>query len=180
MLTNILKLIFFGLTAWCPSGWDISPNKSKCLKLVGKFQSWDESETHCKNYGGHLAALTSSQELDFVHKLCGQTVNGCWVGGRGTNSTVGFNWKWSDNASNWNESIFARELSPSNCSHWLCHSNTSVDSCTLVNGTAYVVAERCNSSHAFICMLDIGMPLPNSSGLDCYSLQLYISMHIFG
>ncbi|KAK9267729.1 hypothetical protein L1049_010162 [Liquidambar formosana] len=140
----------------CPSGWVISPNKSKCFGYNGSSQSWDDSETQCKGYGGHLAALTSSQELSFVRNLCGETINGCWVGGRGINSTVGFGWKWSDSTLQWNESIFPGLPSISSCSNLSCRSNNSVDSCTLVtNGKTFLVGERCNMSHAFICMLDI-------------------------
>ncbi|KAK9267353.1 hypothetical protein L1049_009778 [Liquidambar formosana] len=124
----------------------------------------EDSETQCKGYGGHLAALTSSQELSFVRNLCGETINGCWVGGRGINSTVGFGWKWSDSTLQWNESIFPGLPSVSSCSNLSCHSNNSVDSCTSVtNGRTFLVGERCNMSHAFICMLDIVKRLKRSS-----------------
>lgn len=134
----------------CHSGWVISPNKSKCFGFIGSSRSWDESESQCKANGGHLAALTSSQELNFARKLCGENVNGCWVGGR---NAVGFGWKWSDNTSQWNDSIFAGGPSLSNCTNFSCHVNTSVDLCTLVtNRPTIFVGERCNASHAFICM----------------------------
>lgn len=68
--------------AWCPSGWAISPNKSKCFKLIQRFKSWNESENRCMHYGGHLAGLTSSEELSLAQKLCGQAANGCWAGGQ--------------------------------------------------------------------------------------------------
>ncbi|KAJ9141456.1 hypothetical protein P3X46_031994 [Hevea brasiliensis] len=136
--------------AWCRSGWDISPNKNKCLKYLENSLSWVESEALCESYSGHLAALTSSQELSFAKQLCGQIANGCWVGGRSINATFGFNWKWSDNSSYWNKSIFAGVSSDSS------HNNTGADFCTLLNNrTTYLMEERCNQSHAFICMLDV-------------------------
>lgn len=141
----------------CPSGWSISPNKSKCFRYIGSFESWNESETSCvKQYGGHLAALTSYEELSFARKLCGQSVNGCWVGGRGINSSIGFGWKWSDNTSYWNASMFPGLSVLSNCSSLSCRVNASNDLCTLVrNGSASLVSERCNMSRAFLCMLDV-------------------------
>ncbi|KAJ9162705.1 hypothetical protein P3X46_022461 [Hevea brasiliensis] len=142
--------------AWCHSGWDISPNKNKCLKYLENSLSWVESENLCKSYGGHLAALTSSQELSFAKQLCGQIANSCWVGGRDIDSTVGFDWKWSDNSSYWNKSIFAGPSSDSNCTSLPCRNNTGGDFCTLLNnGTTCLMEERCNMSHAFICMLDV-------------------------
>ncbi|KDP32430.1 hypothetical protein JCGZ_13355 [Jatropha curcas] len=140
---------------WCRSGWDISPSKNKCLKYIEKTLSWDESEVLCGSYGGHLAALTSSQELSFGKQLCGQIVNGCWVGGRVVNSSVGFGWKWSDNTSYWNVSIFSGASFDSHCTSLSCH-NITTDFCTMVNnGSIYLVEEQCKKPHAFICMLDV-------------------------
>ncbi|XP_002519359.2 C-type lectin receptor-like tyrosine-protein kinase At1g52310 [Ricinus communis] len=140
---------------WCHSGWDISPNKKKCLKYFEKSKSWDDSEALCASYGGHLAALTSSQELTFAKQLCGQIVDGCWVGERVINSTVGSNWKWFDNTSYWNESILSGASFDSKCTNLSCHNNATAEFCTLVNNrTTHLVDERCNKSHVFICMLD--------------------------
>ncbi|XP_057972597.1 C-type lectin receptor-like tyrosine-protein kinase At1g52310 [Malania oleifera] len=138
----------------CPSGWVTSPDKRKCFGSMRSPQPWDESEAHCKGYGGHLAAVSSFQDLRFSQNLCSANVNGCWVGGRGINSSTGFGWKWSDNASLWNASNFPVVPLHSNCSVASCQSNVSIDLCTLLtNGS--LMAERCNLSHAFICMLDI-------------------------
>ncbi|RVW26546.1 C-type lectin receptor-like tyrosine-protein kinase [Vitis vinifera] len=136
--------------ALCPPDWITGPDKNKCFRYIGNPQSWDVSEAYCKSLGGHLAALTSFQELSSVQNLCGESNNGCWVGGRGVNSTFGAGWKWSDNTSHWNESIFP------NCTNSSCHIKNSVDSCTLVtNGSTFLIGERCNMSHASICMIDI-------------------------
>lgn len=138
--------------ATCPSGWVISPSKTKCFRYISSSQPWDVSESQCKNYGGHLAALKSSQELSFVQNLC-KLGTGCWVGGRGFHSNAGFGWKWSDNTSQWNESNFSGVSSLSNCTNSSCQTNNTVDSCTLV--TNRLTSERCNKSHAYICMLHI-------------------------
>ncbi|XP_058092751.1 C-type lectin receptor-like tyrosine-protein kinase At1g52310 [Magnolia sinica] len=143
-------------SALCPTGWEVGPNKSKCFGYIEKSDSWDGSEATCQGYRGHLAALTSVQELNFAQKLCIDKVNGCWVGGRGFNSTIGFSWKWSDNVSSWNESVFPGAPFHFDCNNASCHNINSVNSCTLVtNGRAALVGERCNTSHEFICMLDI-------------------------
>ncbi|OMO80040.1 hypothetical protein CCACVL1_13198 [Corchorus capsularis] len=112
-------------------------------------------EIHCRQYHGHLAILTSSEELTFAQHLCGQNVNGCWVGGRGSSSNMSFDWRWSDNTSVWNESLLGLPAE-SNCTKSPCLANTSVDWCTLVkNGSVNLVRERCNASHSFLCMVDI-------------------------
>ncbi|MBA0642288.1 hypothetical protein Goklo_026708 [Gossypium klotzschianum] len=139
----------------CPSGWVLAPNKTKCFGYNESLESWDESEIHCKRYHGHLAALTSFEELNFAQHLCGQSVNGCWVGGRVSNSTISSGWKWSDNTSVWNESVL-RSSAQSICPKSSCFVNNSVDLCTLVkNGSEPLVSKRCNASHAFLCMVDI-------------------------
>ncbi|MBA0607313.1 hypothetical protein Godav_019640 [Gossypium davidsonii] len=144
-----------GNEAECPSGWVLAPNKTKCFGYNESLESWDESEIHCKRYHGHLAALTSFEELNFAQHLCGQSVNGCWVGGRVSNSTISSGWKWSDNTSVWNESVL-RSSAQSICPKSSCFVNNSVDLCTLVkNGSEPLVSKRCNASHAFLCMVDI-------------------------
>ncbi|KAL0398094.1 UNVERIFIED_CONTAM: C-type lectin receptor-like tyrosine-protein kinase [Sesamum radiatum] len=119
----------------CPSGWSGNPSNTRCFKFVASNESWDESEKQCTSYDGHLAAVTSLQELFVLQKLCSENSEACWVGGRVINE----NWKWSDNASYWNESI-----SPihSGCTNQSCFSNNLTDLCTLmINGSASLVAQ---------------------------------------
>ncbi|WCJ41976.1 protein kinase family protein / C-type lectin domain-containing protein [Euphorbia peplus] len=142
--------------AWCRPGWHISPNKSKCLKYIDKSLSWDESEAFCQHYGGNLAALTSYNELQFARQLCGQIINGCWIGGRRVNATFGFYWKWSDNVSSWNNSLFSGSSIASKCSNSSCYNEKAAGFCALVNNrTTNLAEERCIRSYAFICMLDL-------------------------
>lgn len=139
----------------CPTGWTLSPNKNTCFGHINTTLLWNESEIYCESYGGHLAALATSEELSFAENLCGNTSNGCWIGGRRMNSTFGLGWKWSDNTSRWNESVFSRFLS--NCSSLSSRSNCSTDLCTLViNGSRPLLGERCSTPHEFICMVEIG------------------------
>lgn len=154
LLVVLLKRFILSWIGPCPSGWVIGPDKSKCFRYTRSPLSWNESEALCEGYRGHLAALTSLEELSFARGICREVVNGCWVGGRGINSTIGFGWKWSDNTSHWNDSIFSVQ---SNCTGFACHTNNSVGLCTLlINGSTSAISERCNMSHAYICKIDIG------------------------
>ncbi|KAK2988666.1 hypothetical protein RJ640_000273, partial [Escallonia rubra] len=140
----------------CPSGWVMGPSKTNCFAYLAISHSWDESEASCKGYHGHLASPTSFQELSFIQKLCGGFGNDCWIGGKGPNSTSGLGWSWSDNTSFWNETIIPWTSLRSVCTNLSCHNDDPVTFCTLVtNETSLVVAEKCNTSHAFLCMLDI-------------------------
>ncbi|KAK4368258.1 hypothetical protein RND71_012050 [Anisodus tanguticus] len=141
----------------CDPGWFSSPSGKKCYKYNATSLQWGESEIYCNGYGGTLAAITSLEELNFVQKLCGNDSNGCWVGGRSINTTAGLGWKWSDNASSWNESIVPNTTLDLRCTNISCYGFKSVDLCTLItNGTKPLIAERCNITHASICTLDAG------------------------
>ncbi|KAK4347530.1 hypothetical protein RND71_033869 [Anisodus tanguticus] len=141
----------------CDPGWFSSPSGKKCFKYNATSLQWDESEIYCNGLGGNLAAITSSEELNFVQKLCGNDSNGCWVGGRSINTTAGLGWKWSDNASSWNESIVPKTTLDLSCTNFSCYGFKSVDLCTsITNGTTPLIAERCNITHASICTLDAG------------------------
>ncbi|KAH0727759.1 hypothetical protein KY284_003624, partial [Solanum tuberosum] len=139
----------------CDPGWFSSPNGKKCFKYNATSLQWNESETYCNGFGGNLAAIASSEELNFVQKLCGNDSNGCWVGGRSINTTAGLGWKWSDNASSWNESIAPKTTLDSSCKNFSCYGFKSVDLCTSITNGA-IIAERCNVTHASICTLDAG------------------------
>ncbi|KAI3846043.1 hypothetical protein MKW92_001027 [Papaver armeniacum] len=144
--------------ALCPTGWGIGPHKNKCFTLVPNTSSWDAAESHCKDiYKGHLAAVSSVQELSFVQDLCSD--NGCWIGGRAFNSTTfGFGWKWSDYVSLWNASAFVGAPLYSTCTNSsTCQGNNLTSfSCLLVTRSPLgVVVERCNETREFICMLHL-------------------------
>ncbi|XP_057429629.1 C-type lectin receptor-like tyrosine-protein kinase At1g52310 [Lotus japonicus] len=138
----------------CPIGWVIDPNnKTRCFLHVESPQSWNDSETCCDKYGGHLASLTSLQELHFAQSLCGESINSCWIGGRRLNSTGGFQWMWSDN-SQWNKSMFPLV----NCTGTglSCHVNSTYNLCTVVtNNSKSLISERCDNPHASLCILEI-------------------------
>ncbi|MED6121671.1 hypothetical protein PIB30_032326 [Stylosanthes scabra] len=139
----------------CPTDWVIDRNKTKCFLHVGRPQSWNESETCCNKYGGHLASLASVQELQFAQNLCGESINSCWIGGRSINSTTGYQWMWSDN-SQWNQSIFPLTDVPSNCIQPSCSVNRTNGLCAVVtNNSKSLLSERCDNPHSSVCVLDI-------------------------
>lgn len=141
----------------CPVGWSVGPQKDKCFGYINATLAWNESEIHCQSYGGHLAALASFEELSFTENLCQETTHRCWIGGRAINSSVGHDWKWSDNSSYWNETLFLRVPLLSNCGRFSCRGNISTDLCTVViNGSKSLSGERCNATNGFICMTEIG------------------------
>jgi len=137
----------------------MAPNKTKCFLHVGRPQSWNDSETCCSKYGGHLASLTSLQELQFAQRLCGESVNSCWIGGQRCNTTAGYQWMWSDNSPG-NNSIFPLEDVPPHCNGTepSCHRNSTDNLCTVMtNNSNSLMSERCDNLHSSLCILDIGM-----------------------
>lgn len=140
----------------CPDGWQGGPVQNRCFMYISASLSWDRSEAVCHNYSGHLAAVSSIQELNFVKSLCGSSSTGCWVGGHHYSTSTGNGWKWSDDSSVWNETVFLGEPLPANCSDPACKVATSNDLCTLVtNGQPSTITEkRCSESHGLICRMN--------------------------
>ncbi|KAM3197504.1 hypothetical protein ACQJBY_072896 [Aegilops geniculata] len=142
-------------TPSCPDGWQISPDRLKCFMHISTSLSWDRSEALCRNFSGHLAALSSVQELNFARSLCGAASSGCWVGGcrRNTSGVVG--WKWSDNSSSWNKTAFPGEPLHLNCTGARCGLATGDDTCTLVTSKhTALTRKKCAESHGLICMMN--------------------------
>lgn len=147
-----LEILSGCFSAPCPSGWSINLSKTKCVRYNASNESWDESEKQCTSHGGHLAAATSSQEVNELQKLCNGSSDSCWVGGR----FISGDWKWSDNTSYWNSSI---TLTQFGCTNRSCLSSNLTGLCMLmtINGSVLLVAQGCNTLHASLCMLDVGM-----------------------
>lgn len=137
----------------------MSLSKRKCFHYIENSTSWDESENQCQGNHGHLAAVDSLQELKFVQKLCGEVVNGCWIGGKSNISATGVDWRWSDHTS-WNATIIPQTHIRSNCTDLSCQNEEKISLCTLTSETNGTILStgRCNSSHAYICMIYIGNP----------------------
>ncbi|XP_051126030.1 C-type lectin receptor-like tyrosine-protein kinase At1g52310 [Andrographis paniculata] len=157
--------------ASCPFGWSSSPDNRRCFKYSANNESWDGSEKQCTSYNGHLAAITSLQELKVLQKLCSENLKGCWMGGKVMNG----GWRWSDNTTYWNASAFP--IQPS-CTNQSCSSDNLSDVCTLlINGTTSLVARKCNTSHPFLCMLDLDHMC---RGMHCHEEYLIILAVVSG
>lgn len=162
ILASVFKCLFFAhhCTDPCPDGWVVGPNKARCFYHVAKPQSWNDSETHCYLCGGHLASLLSLPELHFAQSLCGDS---CWVGGRRTNSTAGYEWGWSDK-SIWNESMFPSLINPTNCTGSFCNTKDAGVKCTIMtNYSDSLMSDTCDKLNASVCVLDIGKSCVNDS-----------------
>ncbi|CAA7043871.1 unnamed protein product [Microthlaspi erraticum] len=154
----------------CLPDWFIGPNQTKCYSYFKNSTSWEKSEMFCRTYGGHLASLASNKELSFVQKLCNGNTNSCWIGGKSMNSSSpssGFHWSWSDPKSpQWNQSMFPKVPLHTRCGN----GNGSSSSCraniciAVTNGSSPIFGERCNTSHAFICMVDSDFKCRNCHG----------------
>lgn len=132
-------------------GWQSGQEQGKCFILLNETRSWNDAETFCKNQTGHLAAVSSEEELLFVQTLCINETHGCWLGGQGINSSTGYDWRWSDEQTQWNASLFQSTPSLSNCSRSTCAQSRL---CTVVTRKAVLlVVDGCNTSHAFVCTL---------------------------
>ncbi|CAA0823809.1 C-type lectin receptor-like tyrosine-protein kinase [Striga hermonthica] len=160
----------------CPPGWSSNLNNTLCFKYFARNESWQESEKQCTSYNAHLAAVKSLQELALLAKLCSEHSNGCWIGGRLLNG----NWKWSDNTTCSNASVCLTMPVQSACTNISCSSSNLTDICTLmVNGTGItsLLAQGCNSSHPFLCMLDSGN---RCQGMHCHKEYLIILAVVSG
>ena len=70
------------------------------------MKSWEDAEKHCRNYGGHLASVTSQQIHYYLLSKIKQTQLACWVGG--TDIKEEGKWLWSD-GNPWNFTLWAKE-----------------------------------------------------------------------
>ncbi|NXP53802.1 PGCB protein, partial [Heliornis fulica] len=49
----------------CSPGWDSF--QGACYKHFSTRRSWEEAETQCRHYGGHLATILTPEEQDFIN-----------------------------------------------------------------------------------------------------------------
>ncbi|XP_035427022.1 brevican core protein isoform X7 [Cygnus atratus] len=51
----------------CSPGWDSF--QGACYKHFSTRRSWEDAETQCRHYGGHLATILTPEEQDFINAL---------------------------------------------------------------------------------------------------------------
>ncbi|NXN45050.1 PGCB protein, partial [Rhinoptilus africanus] len=52
----------------CSPGWDSF--HGACYKHFSTRRSWEDAETQCRHYGGHLATISTPEEQDFINGGC--------------------------------------------------------------------------------------------------------------
>ncbi|NWQ67623.1 PGCB protein, partial [Neopipo cinnamomea] len=73
----------------CSPGWDSF--QGACYKHFSTRRSWEDAETQCRHYGGHLATILTPEEQDFIND---QYREYQWIGLN--DRTVEGDFQWSD------------------------------------------------------------------------------------
>ncbi|XP_066062851.1 brevican core protein isoform X3 [Chamaea fasciata] len=77
-------------TLWrCSPGWDSF--QGACYKHFSTRRSWEDAETQCRHYGGHLATILTPEEQDFIND---QYREYQWIGLN--DRTIEGDFQWSD------------------------------------------------------------------------------------
>ncbi|NXI93641.1 PGCB protein, partial [Psophia crepitans] len=71
----------------CSPGWDSF--QGACYKHFSTRRSWEDAETQCRHYGGHLATILTPEEQDFINGTEYQ-----WIGLN--DRTIEGDFQWSD------------------------------------------------------------------------------------
>uniref|UniRef100_A0A8C3S121 Brevican core protein n=1 Tax=Chelydra serpentina TaxID=8475 RepID=A0A8C3S121_CHESE len=78
-----------GESRWCSPGWDSF--QGSCYKHFATRRSWEEAETQCRRYGGHLANIMTPEEQNFINN---QYKEYQWIGLN--DRTIEGDFQWSD------------------------------------------------------------------------------------
>ncbi|NWR60777.1 PGCB protein, partial [Bucorvus abyssinicus] len=73
----------------CSSGWDSF--QGACYKHFSTRRSWEDAESQCRHYGGHLATILTPEEQDFIND---QYREYQWIGLN--DRTIEGDFQWSD------------------------------------------------------------------------------------
>ena len=86
----------------CPESWEEKENF--CFLWPNPSKSWEDAEKQCKNYGGHIASVTSQKIHFYLLSKVKGTQLPYWVGG--TDKKEEGKWLWSD-GNPWNFTLWA-------------------------------------------------------------------------
>ncbi|NXE14715.1 PGCB protein, partial [Lophotis ruficrista] len=78
----------------CGPGWD--GFQGACYKHFSTRRSWEDAETQCRHYGGHLATILTPEEQDFIND---QYREYQWIGLN--DRTIEGDFQWSDGSPLW-------------------------------------------------------------------------------
>ncbi|KAM6435279.1 brevican core protein isoform 2-T2 [Liasis olivaceus] len=73
----------------CQPGWDSF--QGSCYKHFSERRNWEDAETQCRNYGGHLANIMTPEEQSFINN---QYKEYQWIGLN--DRTIEGDFQWSD------------------------------------------------------------------------------------
>uniref|UniRef100_A0A8C3QI48 Brevican core protein n=1 Tax=Cyanoderma ruficeps TaxID=181631 RepID=A0A8C3QI48_9PASS len=73
----------------CSPGWDSF--QGACYKHFSTRRSWEDAESQCRHYGGHLATILTPEEQDFINDLYREYQ---WIGLN--DRTIEGDFQWSD------------------------------------------------------------------------------------
>ncbi|XP_068778404.1 brevican core protein isoform X2 [Struthio camelus] len=73
----------------CSPGWDSF--QGACYKHFSTRRSWEDAETQCRHYGGHLATILTPEEQDFINDRYREYQ---WIGLN--DRTIEGDFQWSD------------------------------------------------------------------------------------
>ncbi len=128
-------------TLTCSMGEIPNPQTHHCYLVmsVNASLSWDNAEAECIAHGGHLATITSTEELAFFGD---RVKDGAWIGGRGD----GMMFVWSNGEPWWSGAP------------WMAAQPTpSADQCVAIRSVSTVgvstvfEAHPCTDSLPYIC-----------------------------
>ncbi|XP_067425480.1 brevican core protein [Emydura macquarii macquarii] len=84
----------------CSTGWDSF--QGSCYKHFSTRRSWEDAETQCRRYGGHLANIMTPEEQNFINN---QYKEYQWIGLN--DRTIEGDFQWSDGSpvlyENWHQ-----------------------------------------------------------------------------
>ncbi|KGL81862.1 Secretory phospholipase A2 receptor, partial [Tinamus guttatus] len=143
----------------CYFGWESDSNLLSCYKIfhnekVLMRRTWDEAETLCQDFGGHLASFTHIYEEDFLNNLLYTIFDRTeerqfWIGFNKRNPFSEGSWEWSDGTPV--------------VSSFLEDKNVDDDSrnCAVFKVNRTVFPAHCNEKREWICKIPKGVKPKN-------------------
>ena len=72
---------------------EASPDQGRRYTVVKACMSWEEARVYCEARGGHLATITSQQQMDTIAALLEENqIKTVWLGANNYSSSGGFQW----------------------------------------------------------------------------------------
>lgn len=89
-------LLAFGKLLASPEATElatVAPEQGPRYAVVQAVMTWDEARVYCESRGGHLATITSQQQMDTIIELLEESdMKTVWLGANNYTSNGGFQW----------------------------------------------------------------------------------------